>query len=103
MGSDKHSVKNQVTVEIGPSLISEDEVQRLKKKEENLKWISTNYQSLLSEHTEEYVAVKDKKIIATETDYKSMISRLRHLYGINFCTIAVKYIEKKKNIMYPSL
>ncbi|MBI3841572.1 MAG: hypothetical protein HY295_00215 [Thaumarchaeota archaeon] len=103
MDSDKYSAGNQVTVEIGKDFISKDEVQRLKKKEMNLKWISRNYDALLSKHPEEYIAVKDEKIIATGTNYKSLISGLRDQYGINFCTIAVKYIEKKKNIMYPSV
>lgn len=103
MKSDKYSIKNQVTVEIGKDFISKDEVQRLKKKEDNLKWISRNYDVLLSKHAEEYVAVKDGKIIATGMDHDKLVSGLRNQYGLNFCTIAVKYVMKKKNIIYPSV
>lgn len=101
--SHKYSADDQVTVEIGRSFISEEEVKRLREKESNLKWMSKNYDLLLSKHEGQYVAVKDDEIIAHNKDHKKLVSGLRKEYGLNFCTVAVKYIAKKKNIVYPSV
>ena len=99
MKSRKNPIEGQVTVEIGQNFISEEEVKRLREKEFNLKWISKNYELLLSQHPGQYVAVKKGSIIAYGKDHKKIISDLRDQYGLNFCTIAVKYITQKRNIV----
>jgi hypothetical protein len=95
--------EDQITVEIGNAFISDEEVTRLREKESNLKWLSHNYDLLLSKHEDQYVAVKDGAVIAYDKDHNKLVSGLRDQYGLNFCTIALKYITKKKNIIYPSI
>jgi len=101
--SRKYSPESQVTVEIGRKFISDVEVKRLQEKESNLRWMSKNYDLLLSKYEGQYVAVKDGAIVAYAEDHKKLVSGLRKQYGLNFCTVAVKYITQKRNIVYPSI
>lgn len=103
MKSRKHSIEDRVTVEIGREFISEEEVKRLREKESNLRWMSNNHDLLLSKYENQYVAVRDGGIVASGEDHKKLVSDLRKQYGLNFCTVAVNYITKKKNIVYPSV
>ena len=103
MKSRKYSPESQVTVEIGRKFISDVEVKRLQEKESNLRWMSKNYDLLLSKYEGQYVAVKDGAIVAYAEDQKKLVSGLRKQYGLNFCTVAVKYITQKRNIVYPSI
>jgi hypothetical protein len=99
----KYSSDSQVTVRTGQKFISEEEVKRLREKESNLRWISKNYDLLLSKYEGQYVAAKGGDVVAYGEDHKKLVSGLRKQYGLNFCTVAVKYITQKRNIVYPSV
>ncbi len=43
----------------------------------DMDWIASNYDKLLSEYPDKWIAVKDKKVVETDLDEESLLQKLR--------------------------
>ncbi len=44
-------------------------------------WITSNYNQLLSDYSDKWIAVKDKKVVDSDPDQESLLQKLREKYG----------------------
>jgi hypothetical protein len=59
-----------------PELIHNKEIEELKKYKENLEWFQSNYPQLKEQYKGEYVAIKDRNVIAHNSDLQQLLNNI---------------------------
>jgi uncharacterized protein DUF5678 len=78
-----------------PELIyDEEELQKVKNFERDLKWFKENYKEIKSSYKGQYVAVKDKQIINSDKDVLKLFDRLRGKYDTS--SLVGEYVNEHK-------
>ena len=72
------------------------EIEReLSQYERDLHWILENYDRLIQEHGDEYVAVLEGKVIDHDREIEPLVERLRSQYKEEFRRIVIEFIYKE--------
>lgn len=61
---------------MGVSMKMEELFKELKEGNENLQWLSKNFEKIRKQYSGKFVAIKDKKIILSSTDLEALIDKL---------------------------
>jgi len=65
------------------------------KAEENNKWVGHNYDRLIKEYNDKWVAVLDMQVIDSDKDLQTLVSRLRKKLDGKYPEAAIEYVSKK--------
>jgi hypothetical protein len=63
--------------------------------EENSRWVGRNHARLVRKYNDKWVAVLDKRVIDSDKNLKTMVSRLRRTLGDRYSEVSIQYITKK--------
>jgi hypothetical protein len=69
----------------------------------NLNWIKINYNFLLSDYENKYVAVKDEDVIDSDSVLLSLLKRVERSYRNSWKSVAILFINKEHKILNPFL
>ncbi len=65
----------------------------------DMNWIVKNLKKLQVDYPEKWIAVKDAKVVETDTDLESLLGKLKKNYG-NILGFAVEFIgAKPRNLL----
>lgn len=67
----------------------------MKQNQQDFNWIAENYDNLKKDYGEKFVAVFKNDIIADDSDYKSLLKKLKDEYPEIFLTCIIKFISNK--------
>ncbi len=70
-------------------------VELIEKGEENSKWLGENYKRLTKKYDNAWIAVLDKRVIDSDKELRSLISRLRKKLAERYPEAAIEYMTKK--------
>ena len=70
-------------------------LKRLIERENNEKYITSNYRRLKKDYADMWIAVENQQVVAWGSDYKSLVKRMKKKLGGRFCGIAVEYIASR--------
>ncbi|HLD19104.1 MAG TPA: DUF5678 domain-containing protein [Candidatus Nanoarchaeia archaeon] len=65
---------------------------------EDIQWFTKNYPEILKEHNNQYVAIKNKKIVAANSDFQKVMSELEAM-KIDSANTFVRFVSKVKMIL----
>jgi len=80
-----------------PEIVLENELEKLRKFNQNLEWFQDNYETLKQQFKGEFVAIKDEKVIDNDKDYIKLINKLKSKYD-DIKTIVVEQVNENKYI-----
>ena len=69
----------------------------------NLNWIKINYNFLLLDYENKYVAVKDEDVIDSDSVLLNLLKRVEGNYRTSWKSIAILLINKEHKILNPFL
>ena len=69
----------------------------------NLNWIKINYNFLLLDYENKYVAVKDEDVIDSDSVLLNLLKRVERNYRTSWKSIAILLINKEHKILNPFL
>ena len=69
----------------------------------NLNWIKINYDFLLLSYKNKYVAVRDEKVIDSDSVFPDLLKRVERNYRNSWKSIAILPINKEHKILNPFL
>ncbi len=69
----------------------------------NLNWIKINYNFLLLDYENKYVAVKDEDVIDSDSVLLNLLKRVERNYRTSWKSIAILFINKEHKILNPFL
>jgi hypothetical protein len=69
----------------------------------NLNWIKINYDALLLDYKDKYVAVKDENVIDSDSMFSNLLKRVECNYSNSWKSIAILPINKEHKILNPFL
>ena len=64
-----------------PEMVLQNELERLKRFDYNLKWFQLHYDELKERYRGEYVAITNEEPVDHDRDIQALINRLREKYG----------------------
>ena len=64
--------------------------------EEDFQWLTDNYEELQQKHSNEYVAILDKKVIDSSVEIEGLSDRLHEKYSQEKPRIVIEYIHKER-------
>lgn len=70
------------------------ELETIKRIEEDNKWLQSNYEKIQEEFENEYVAIKDKNIVDRDKNFNALLRKLKKK-DIDPAFILVEFIPKK--------
>ena len=76
-----------------PELIHNKELEKLKKYKEDLEWFQSNYPQFKDRYKGEYLAIKDKKILAHNSDLQLLLNTIGE---DNNNSTVIEYINEHK-------
>jgi len=71
----------------------------LKKGIENKRWIRNNYDKLIKQYAQRFVAVLDKQVVACNADIRELLNIINEKYPDNN-EIAIDFISPARNMQY---
>jgi hypothetical protein len=73
-------------------------IELLKKSKEDFVWFQQNYGQLQEEHSGEYVAVRDKQVIDSDSDYFGLLGKLKDK-SIDTAKVLIKKVLSAKEVL----
>jgi len=65
----------------------------------DLEWFGAHYQNLLKAHNNEFVAIKNSKIIAANPKLEELLAKIEKL-GYNPIETLIKYVTNAYSVLY---
>ncbi len=62
-------------------------IEAIRRERENLEWITRSMGNLRKKYGDRFVAVKDRKIVDSDSDFEALFERIRKLPDSEFVTI----------------
>ncbi len=70
------------------------ELQLITKIENDRKWLDENFKKYQNEYTDEFIAIKENKIIASDKEFNKLVETLKKK-GENPALLLIKFIHRK--------
>ncbi len=78
-------------------VLLEKEMKELESFDEDIKWFQDNYEKEIKpKHKGEYVAIRKKHIIDSDSDARKLLERLKKTYGKEINSIPVEFVSDDK-------
>lgn len=73
-------------------------VQMLVKGQNDISWFDANFNNLLSEYDEQFIAFKDKKVLDSDPRLNRLMEKLKEK-NINVSDVFIEFVSKIKHIL----
>ena len=73
------------------------QLQTLQQFEDDMNWITEQYEELKLRFPEQFVAVHHHEVVDHDAEMRALMARLRQQYGVGATSIAVEFIRALKD------
>ncbi|MFH1095104.1 MAG: hypothetical protein V1728_02720 [Candidatus Micrarchaeota archaeon] len=78
----------------------ENEISLIKSAKKDLEWFSANYAELILGHENEFIAIKNREVVASDSSFDKVITRVKE-GGLDPAQLLIRYLAKTRTVLRP--